>query len=192
MEIFSESAFPVCGCFFTQGVNEELDAASSRVVEIEEQLENMLMEIRREFKCPRIKFTHALNKAYQVCAPSSSREPVLTLPSLLLLRRCNDNIGRSRFPSRRCPEEVERPLDLSLFPRQKWVSTDVLRIADSLNNRHPLTMRPPPPTHTCMYIYICVSIHTQIHIHIHIHMHMHIHTCTCVLIYVTGCGTVHD
>ncbi|RBR27091.1 uncharacterized protein FIESC28_00163 [Fusarium coffeatum] len=58
-----------------RGIEEDFDESSDRIEEIKQQLEDLLSEKKKEFKCKLLKFTHVGKEVYQIEAPKSVKVP---------------------------------------------------------------------------------------------------------------------
>ncbi|KAJ4004729.1 DNA mismatch repair protein msh6 [Fusarium irregulare] len=58
-----------------RGIEEDFDESSDRIEEIKQQLEDLLTEKKKEFKCKLLKFTHVGKEVYQIEAPKSVKVP---------------------------------------------------------------------------------------------------------------------
>lgn len=58
-----------------RGIEDDFDQSSDRIDEIKQQLEDLLAEKKKEFKCKLLKFTHVGKEIYQLEAPKSVKVP---------------------------------------------------------------------------------------------------------------------
>jgi DNA mismatch repair protein MSH6 len=58
-----------------RGIEEDFDQSSDRIEEIKQQLEDLLAEKKKEFKCKLLKFTDVGKEIYQLEAPKSVKVP---------------------------------------------------------------------------------------------------------------------